>query len=57
MFEQILISGASGLPLAYIDPGTGQVVLYALAAAGMSLMFRFRQLKTWIANKFSRSQD
>lgn len=39
--------------LAYVDPGTGQVILYALAAVGASILFRLRQIKDWISSKFN----
>ena len=41
--------------LAYIDPGTGQAVLYALAAVGTGIAFQFRRLRTWITGKFRRT--
>ena len=40
----------------YIDPGTGQAVLYALAAVGTGIAFRFRQLSGWLSRKFRRSE-
>jgi hypothetical protein len=40
--------------LLYIDPGTGQVILYALAAVAASIMFKIRQLKHWVLSKFQK---
>lgn len=44
----------SWLPLAYIDPGTGQAVLYAFAALGAGIAFRFRRLREWFSAKILR---
>lgn len=43
--------------IAYIDPGTGQAVLYALAAVATGIAFRFRQLKTWVVTKLTRRTE
>lgn len=40
--------------LLYIDPGTGQVFLYALAAVAASALFKIRQFKDWVVAKFTR---
>lgn len=41
--------------VAYIDPGTGQAVLYALAAVGTGIAFQFRRLKNWVTSRFRRT--
>ena len=42
--------------LAYIDPGTGQAVLYALGAFVTGIAFQFRRIKLWITSKFRRAE-
>lgn len=52
MFTDLL---AATLPLAmYTDPGAGLALFYALAAAGMGVVFKLRRLRMWIVGKFRR---
>jgi hypothetical protein len=39
---------------AYVDPGTGAMILQIIGAAVAGALFYFRQLRDWIAAWFSR---
>ncbi len=39
---------------AYVDPGTGAMILQIIGAVVAGLLFYFRQLRQWIAALFNR---
>lgn len=49
----VLLAGTADAH-AYVDPGTGAMILQVIGAIVAGALFYFRQLRDWISSLFSR---
>jgi hypothetical protein len=52
-----LVLGTSGTAQAYIDPGTGSMLLQVIGAGIAGAIFYFRELRIKVMSMFSRRQE
>jgi hypothetical protein len=53
----VLILGTAGNAQAYIDPGTGSMLLQVIGAGIAGAIFYFRELRIKVMSLFSRRQE
>jgi len=55
-FSVVLLAGTAGTAHAYIDPGTGSMLLQVIGAGIAGAIFYFRELRIKFMSMFSRRQ-
>jgi hypothetical protein len=56
-FAAVLVLGTAGTAQAYIDPGTGSMLLQVIGAGIAGAIFYFRELRIKVMSMFSRRQE